>query len=236
MLEHPGIEPDFILQCSAAARRNLRLGRHIHERCSLSSPGKLVMLELHHIFNAAVVLLLHQMVFSNVVNTDTIAIRAARRIFELEARTECAEPCSGAGAFAAATGYASDCVGVLNDLAALVARTRPLRFKGSQHATTGVDGGWASPVGTDVSGANGADRSSTTGTLSGSPVMLSEEQLAENLSQSNPYGSDGFLYSHHFMMQCQEPPDHTNQKELERWVQEGQWALSEPGLSGYTGM
>lgn len=264
MLEHPGIEPSFILQCSAAARRNLRLGRLIYERYSPSldsspiSPhagpaGKLVMLDLHHIFNAAVMLLLHQMVFSNVVNTDTIGIRAARQIFEHEARTECLSPPSSSTASATgsgaaggggsgATGYASDCLAVLNDLAALVARIRPLRFKGSEHAGTGVEAmGWGSPA------PHHTDECSP-GTLGGSPSMISDEQLAANLSLENPFGPGGVYHGSLPMVFNTHSPamdegvvgmgmGHTNQKELEKWVQEGLQVcgLSLP-LGGYTGM
>lgn len=271
MLEHPGIEPSYILRCSAAARRNLRLGRHIYERYSptldshptslqAGPTGKLVMLDLHHIFNAAVVLLLHQMVFSNVINTDTIGIRAARQIFENEARTECLSPTSSSasaatgsaagGASGGATGYASDCLAVLNDLAALVARIRPLRFKGSEHAGTGVEAvvGWGSPL----SPLHHNDDCSVGATLSGSPSLISEEQLAANLSLENPFGPGG-LYSGSLPMvfNTHSPGmdegavgvgvgmgmGHTNQKELEKWVQEGLQVcgLTVP-LGGYTGM
>lgn len=271
MLDHPGIEPSYIMQCSAAARRNLRLGRHIYERCNLSGadnnnnqqqqPGKLVMLDLHHIFNAAVVLLLHQMVFSNVVNTDTIGIRAARSIFENEARTECASPVGGAGGGGGAgfpTGYASDCLAVLNDLAALVARIRPLRFKGSEHTTTGVDAvGWRSPLSQQIhptgggGGGGGSDAGDgtgySTGTLGNSPVMISDEQIAANLSLENPfgpasmYGALPVVYNGHDQMDMGVGvgvgAGYTNQKELERWVHEGQQVCGMTmQLGGYMGV
>lgn len=272
MLDHPGIEPSYIMQCSAAARRNLRLGRHIYERCSAvgaesshnqleqQQAGKLVMLDLHHIFNAAVVLLLHQMVFSNVVNTDTIGIRAARAIFENEARTECSTPTSatsGSGSpglpTGSSTGYASDCLAVLNDLAALVARIRPLRFKGSEHTTTGVDAaGWRSHVSphmpsrgdggsVDVGDAIGY----STGTLGNSPVMISDEQIAANLSLENPFGPASlygglplvFNGNGHMDVGVDVGAGYTNQKELERWVHEGQQlcGMTMP-LGGYMGV
>lgn len=238
ILEHGKIM--LIMRCSAAARRNLWLGRHLNELCSLvpspsgvSSPSKLVMLDLHHIFNATVVLLLHQMVFSNVVNTDTFGIAVARQIFETEARTECL----GSGV----TGYASDCVGVLNDLAALVAHIRPLRFKGSEHVNTGVDVGWGSPL-ADVS----IDGGCSTHTL-GSPVTITNEQLAANLSLENPYGPNDGVYAAagkgHPLLGTPSVSGvsgcHTNQKEFQRWVDEGEfiqgWSLSGP-LGGYTGL
>lgn len=233
MLEHGKIQ--LIFRCSAAARRNLWLGRHFNELCSvvpkpsdMGIPGKLVMLDLHHIFNATVVLLLHQMVFFNVVNTDTFGITVARQIFETEARAECL----GGGV----TGYASDCVSVLNDLAALVAHIRPLRFKGSEHVNTGVDVGWGSPL-AEVS----LDGGSSTHTL-GSPVMITNEQLVANLSLENPYGPDSVYTGQHLLDASAVPgvPGcHTNQKEFQRWVEEGGliqgWSLSGP-LGGYTGL
>lgn len=234
MLEHGKIK--LIFRCSAAARRNLWLGRYVNELCNgeagpsgASNPGKLVMLDLHHIFNAAVVLLLHQMVFTNVVNTDSFGIKRARQIFETEARTECL-----AGGL---TGYASDCVGVLNDLAALVAHIRPVRFKGSDHVNTGVDIGWSSPS-ADAS----LDGSCSTHTL-GSPAIISNEQLAANLSLENPYGPDN-AYTGQILNAASVPNGvpgcHTNQKEFQRWVDEGgfimqDWSLSGP-LGGYTGL
>lgn len=280
MLEHPGINGDCILQCSAAARRNLRLGRHIYDRWSRDNtpvengslqpqqqPGKLVMLDLHHIFNATVVLLLHQMVFSNVINTDTIGIRAARAIFEGEARTECASPGSGGnGGAPPATGYASDCLAVLTDLSALVARIRPLRFRGSEHTTTGIDAvEWGPGLvdyhrpnihnGAASSGGNQHDAGDGTGGYSvagafgcPSPALISEEELAANLSLQNPFGPDqtyGEMPPMLFSTVAQGDMDvglehgvgYTNQKELERWVQEGrQFSGLNMPLGGYMGM
>lgn len=219
----------YILECSAAARRNLWLGRHINELCSVRDSnglnnGKLVMLDLHHIFNAAVVLLLYQMVSLNVVNTDNYGITEARRIFETEARTECL----GGGV----TGYASDCVGVLDDLAALVAHIRPLRFKDSDHVNTGIGVGWvvgASPASVlDVSG--GADGG----------CSISTEQLAANLNLENPYGPDG---AYHPLLGPQQPMQvgvhsHTIREEMQRWVREDDGYIYSFGtpLGGYTGL
>lgn len=236
MLDHPNIS--YIRQCSTAARRNLLLGHHLYKRCGQEQEygghGKLVMIDLHHIFNAAVVLLLHQMVFANVVNTDTIAIQEARQIFEREAHTESGSPAPTAG-FNMGTGYASDCVNVLNDLAALVARIRPLRFKGSDHIETGADSVWSPLTSADLSSVNGggSDGAYSTYNMS-SPTILSEEQLAANLSLENPFGLDG-MYNHDLIHGPPPHPYHTNLKELERWVQEGLWGLNIP-LGGYTGI
>lgn len=241
------VEPSLLIECSAAARRNLRWGRHIYDRCmDNNGGGKLVMMDLHHIFNAAIILLLHQMVYLNVVNTDTIGILAAKRIFENEARMECASPGSIAAAGAAAgglpaTGYASDCLGVLNDLAELVAHIRFLRFRGSDHVNTGVNvGGFGVPVMDDLGGAAGGGGGDGMGgphragssSSAGLPLVPSEEELAANLGLENPYNSSKGWYDDDMM---QEGELHTNQKEMERWVHECREGLIGPFIK-YTGM
>lgn len=234
------VDHNLLMECSAAARRNLRWGRHIYDRCMDNTVGgKLVMMDLHHIFNAAIILLLHQMVYSNVVNTDTIGILAAKRIFENEARTECASPGATAGGLPA-TGYASDCLGVLNDLAELVAHIRLLRFPGSDHVNTGVNvGGFGVPVMDDLGGAAGGGGGNGIGgphragssSSAGLPHAPSEEELAANLGLENPYSSSKGWYDDDMMQG--EP--HTNQKEMERWVHECREGLIGPFIK-YTGM
>ncbi|CAN8098533.1 unnamed protein product [Discula destructiva] len=229
----------YIVECSAAARRNLCLGRYINKLCITknnmgTTNGKLIMLDLHHIFNAAIVLLLYQMVNLNIVNTDNFGITAALRIFETEARNESL----GGGV----TGYASDCVSVLSNLAALVAQIRPLRFKDSEHVETGVDVSWIVGAPTtsflDLTGGVG-DGGCSTGTL-GSPVVISTEQLAANLSLEIPYGPDGI---YHQMLGAQQPvpvgmSSHTLREEFERWTQvdDGYIQCAVASLGGYTGL
>lgn len=251
------IRESYILECSAAARRNLWLGRHINELCNvkgtdgINTNGKLVMLDLHHIFNAAVVLLLYQMVSRNVVNTDNFGITEARRIFATEAAAEGLVSGSGGGG---ATGYASDCVGVLDDLAALVAHIRPLRFKDSEYVNTGIEVNWGMGIGRQPtpaasslgceSSSNGDGGGCSTGTL-GSPVaMLSTEQLTANLSLRNPYGPDG-VYPQEFGGDNQQQMGisvdsytYTIRKEMERWLREdnGQFQFSGVPPGGYTGL
>ena len=106
---HPQIAR--IRQCSDAARRNLRLGRWLLE---ISPAHKLLLPELHYIFNAAIILMLHQIVFVNLRTHDVSEIE-----FAVEAFTHEAE--SGAA-------YAQVCAGVLKDLSALVQRLRSLSF------------------------------------------------------------------------------------------------------------
>ncbi|KAF3761423.1 hypothetical protein M406DRAFT_108751 [Cryphonectria parasitica EP155] len=246
MFDSPGVNPEHILQCSGAARRNLRLGRHLYQRCrtSYDGPGKLTLTDLHHIFNAAVILLLHQMVFSNVVNTDTLAINTARQIFEREALTEIPPPgCS----VSTSSGYASDCVGVLNDLACLVARIRQVRFRDSDYADSGLgmdSSGWPSPASTEGSrggsigggSVSGDGASSTsTATLGRSSTCLQGEKISEkdleaNLGSLNPFFHQGLFPPAFFTLTGPTPtPDaHTHHKEVERWVLEGLWGYTTP--------
>ena len=97
MENHPHIEP--IRACSDAARRNLRLGRLMR----LHSPQqKLLLPDLHNIFNAAIVLMMHQMVFVNLRTQDLDDVGWALEVFETEAKT--------------GSEYGKDCSRVLQDL------------------------------------------------------------------------------------------------------------------------
>ncbi len=102
---HPQIEP--IRACSDAARRNLRLGRLMR----LHSPRqKLLLPDLHNIFNAAIILTMHQLVFVNLRTQDLDDIGWATDVFEGEAET--------------GNEYAKDCSRVLRDLKYLVNQLR----------------------------------------------------------------------------------------------------------------
>lgn len=248
---------EYILECSAAARRTLCLGRYVNEMCNARShdgafhtTGKLVMLDLHHIFNATTILLLYQMVSLNVVNTDNYGIATARRIFETEASAE-----RGGGT---ATGYASDCLGVLNDLAALVALIRPLRFKTSNHVHTCIEN-WvvlpvrqltpASTLGSEVTLGAGGSSNSINGeggcstSMLGSPLALpSTEQLEANLGMANPYGPPDGMYTQFMQDQQQQMamglPSYTHRQEMERWLEEdtGHYYCSGAPPGGWTGL
>ncbi|KAL2152822.1 hypothetical protein VTH82DRAFT_3977 [Thermothelomyces myriococcoides] len=99
------IEP--IRYCSDAARRNLRLGRLMR----LHSPQqKLLLPDLHNIFNAAIVLTMHQMVFVNLRTQDLDDVVWASEVFETEAKT--------------GNEYAKDCARVLQDLKYLAQQLR----------------------------------------------------------------------------------------------------------------
>lgn len=107
--DHPQIS--LIRDCSDAARRNLRLGKWIME---ISPGGKLLLPDLHHIFNAAIILMLHQIIFINLRTNDVTDIAFAIACFEREANT--------------GSNYGKDCVKVLQDLSALVHQLRNLMF------------------------------------------------------------------------------------------------------------
>jgi hypothetical protein len=102
---NPQIEPIRI--CSDAARRNLRLGRLMR----LPNPRqKLLLPDLHHIFNAAIILMMHQMLFVNLRTQDLDDVQWAGEVFDQEAET--------------GSEYGKDCAGVLRDLRYLAQQLR----------------------------------------------------------------------------------------------------------------
>lgn len=102
-----------IRECIDAARRNLRLGRWVRD----ASPAqKLLHADLHAIFNAAIILMLHQIVFVNLRTNDVSEIAFAIDAFEREA--------------AAGSMFGQDCARVLTDLYALVHGLRAMMFEG----------------------------------------------------------------------------------------------------------
>ena len=119
---HPQIEP--IRACSDAARRNLRLGRLMR----LHSPRhKLLLPDLHNIFNAAIILTMHQIVFVNLRTQDQDDIGWAVDVFESEAET--------------GSEYAKDCARVLRDLKYLVHQLRnPIHDPGTKQVLLSDEG------------------------------------------------------------------------------------------------
>ncbi|KAL2264338.1 hypothetical protein VTK26DRAFT_6581 [Humicola hyalothermophila] len=111
---HPQIGQ--IRLCSDAARCNLRLGRLTR----LHSPRqKLLLPDLHNIFNAAIILTMHQMIFVNLRTQDLDDLGWATEVFESEAET--------------GSEYAKDCALVLRDLKYLVHQLRnPIHDPGSK--------------------------------------------------------------------------------------------------------
>ncbi|KAK3937956.1 fungal-specific transcription factor domain-containing protein [Diplogelasinospora grovesii] len=110
--DHPQIT--HIRDCSDAARCNLRLGRWIRGISPVRTGKKLLLSDLHHIFNAAIVLMMHQIVFVNLRTNDVSDIEFAIEVFEGEAST---------GSI-----YGKDCARVLKELLALVQTLRALIF------------------------------------------------------------------------------------------------------------
>ncbi|KAL2133218.1 hypothetical protein VTI74DRAFT_2727 [Chaetomium olivicolor] len=98
---------NLIRSCSDAARRNLRLGRLMR----LHSPHqKLLLPDLHNIFNAAIVLTMHQIIFVNLRTQDLDDIGWASEVFDAEAET--------------GSEYGKDCARVLRDLRYLASQLR----------------------------------------------------------------------------------------------------------------
>jgi hypothetical protein len=93
--------------CSAAGRRNLQLARWL---LSISRTPRLLQASLHQIFNAAIVLMLQELVCTNLEPTDIDDIMFATQIFEDEVRT--------------GSSYAADCLRILHDLRSLVVRLK----------------------------------------------------------------------------------------------------------------
>ncbi|KAK9415267.1 hypothetical protein SUNI508_02115 [Seiridium unicorne] len=103
--DHPQIS--HIRMCSKAARSNLRLGRWIRD---ISQSRKLLFQTLHHMFNAAVILLLNQLLVDVLHDTDALDIMFAIECYDAEAQGE--------------NNYPKDCARVLRDMTALIQRLR----------------------------------------------------------------------------------------------------------------
>ena len=92
-----------IRTCSNAARRNLRLARWLVD---LSPSRKLLQAALHHVFSAEIMLMLQEMVCSNLEPIDLVNIDYGVELFESEAN--------------AGSAYARECLKILRDMKALV--------------------------------------------------------------------------------------------------------------------
>ncbi|KAK3291091.1 uncharacterized protein B0H64DRAFT_420431 [Chaetomium fimeti] len=136
---HSQIEP--IRACSDAARRNLRLGRLM---CLHSPRQKLLLGDLHNIFNAAIVLTMHQMVFVNLRTQDLDDVGWASEVFETEAKT--------------GNEYAKDCARVLQDLKYLAQQLRnPIHDPDTKHVLMSGEGALRDLLADDVAGADMMD-------------------------------------------------------------------------------
>ncbi|KAH9884365.1 fungal-specific transcription factor domain-containing protein [Xylariomycetidae sp. FL2044] len=105
----------LIQQCSFAARMNLRLGRWVR---NLMQAQKLMSSGLHNIFNAAIILLLRQLLFDDIEENDALDIIFAIECFDAEAVGD--------------SNYPKDCARVLRDLSVLVQRMRNRTSDGHQ--------------------------------------------------------------------------------------------------------
>ncbi|KAL8285763.1 hypothetical protein RB597_002720 [Gaeumannomyces tritici] len=110
---HPQI--GLFRKCSEAARHNLRLGRWLAE---ISPASKLLLPDLHCVFNAAIMLMLHQIAFVE-QPSDGSDIEFAFKAFSSEA--------------AMGDTYAADCLRVMQDLASLVRQLCDQMFPGVPH-------------------------------------------------------------------------------------------------------
>lgn len=95
-------------ECSESARVNLWLAKRV--RMLLSPKEKLLIQELHHVFNAAIILMMHHIVFLNLRTNDPELIDFAISVFNTEALT--------------GSDYAIDCAKVLPDLRELAKKLR----------------------------------------------------------------------------------------------------------------
>ncbi|EFQ31395.1 fungal specific transcription factor domain-containing protein [Colletotrichum graminicola] len=121
------LHADRISTCSEAAHRNLYIARWLLSLTGGSS--KLLQAGLHYVFNAAIVLMLEDLLSPNLVlpSTESDDIKFAIGVFEEEAKT--------------GSHYGHDCATVLQDLKSLVQR---LRVDG-QGASSARTGGPATP-------------------------------------------------------------------------------------------
>ncbi|KAK1967428.1 fungal-specific transcription factor domain-containing protein [Colletotrichum sublineola] len=150
-----------ISTCSEAAHRNLYLARWL-----LSLTGgshKLLQAGLHYVFNAAIVLMLEDLLSLNLVSpsTDSDDIKFAISVFEEEAKTE--------------SNYGHDCATVLKDLKSLVQRLR-------------VDGQGASSVrvGGPTTPGLPSDDVMITSSSSNTPTRTVSQQLEQSTFSPGP--------------------------------------------------
>lgn len=102
---HPKVR--HLRSCSEAARKNLRLGRWVRD---LTASRKLLSQGLHNIFNAAVILLLNQLLVDTLDDSDAMLIFFAVECFDIESQGE--------------SNYPRDCALVLRELSTLIQRLR----------------------------------------------------------------------------------------------------------------
>ncbi|KAK1835711.1 high-affinity nicotinic acid transporter [Podospora conica] len=104
---------DMLEKCTDLARNTISLALTARD----TSDGLVLVQDLHHLFNAALILMLNQMYYVNLQSTDTAHIAEAIKVFEREKLT--------------GNAFCIECAGVLNGLHKLVHQLRPAIFEGS---------------------------------------------------------------------------------------------------------
>lgn len=96
---------------SNCARVNLHISMLIKQR--VKAPGnKLLVADLHYIFNAAIILLMYRISFINARTKDTVYLNFAKEVFEEEAKS--------------GSEYGKDCLDVLVDMDSMVEGLREI--------------------------------------------------------------------------------------------------------------
>lgn len=109
----PDHQHERIIACSEAARRNLRLADWL---IRLNNGRKLLQASLHNVFNAAIILMLEELLHSSPQqpppspSAESADVTFAITVFEEEAET--------------GSNYARDCATVMKDLRSLIQRLR----------------------------------------------------------------------------------------------------------------
>ena len=94
---------------------NVRLAREVQK---MSPGGKLMLQDLHHLFNAAIIITLHQIVFCHLRTYDTDDVAFALHVFQTEKET--------------GSNYGDDCWRILKDLRLLVWELRDVLYGDKQ--------------------------------------------------------------------------------------------------------
>jgi len=113
IIENHVFSQETIHKCSESARTNLMLGHRLWKQ-----GHRFLMRDLHHIFNACLIIILHQMIFLNVRTNDSAGVNFAIGIFETEQST--------------GNEYAADCLNVLVVLRNLMYELRKTVFGDDQ--------------------------------------------------------------------------------------------------------
>ncbi|OHE90680.1 fungal specific transcription factor domain-containing protein [Colletotrichum orchidophilum] len=165
-----------ISSCSMAAHQNMYLARWM---MSLNGGSrKFLQAGLHYVFNAAIVLMLEELVFSPPAESDDVNF--AIGIFEEEAKTE--------------SNYARDCATVLKDLKSLVQRLRLDGQVGYSAHAGGVSGGPLTPGLTPDDVTNASSSISTPTTSTTYSQQSQQQTFPPGPSQAYPVTESGALY------------------------------------------